>query len=442
MRQGYLLFYLKGNQFLFVQVGTIVDGNGEKPTQQDECQRHKNSRTDCKIRSLYHGAKVRKSLEIVGIRSRMFCVSLAMRIAYLIGSDSWGGLELNQAKNALWMSERGHHVLLIGPKGGKLEAFCLEHKLPFEAHNGHKKYYDYKAAASISRILIAQKMEHLIIRDVRDMSVAVIAKRKAKRQFRVHYFMEMQLGVTKKNLLHTLRFRELDTWSCPLLWLKTQVETMTHMPKERIFHIPSALDMAPFSTAPSKLEARQILELPEDKIILGLAGRFDPQKGQLLLLEALEKINDPKLCVLFLGEPTMHEGQAYSDKMKERMAADALKDRVFIRPFRPDIAVFYQAIDAFIMASKAETVGMVTIEAMASGRPVIGSNAGGTPEILHNGNLGYLFAPLNADSLAEQIRRYLSNPELFSAASLQGGVAQFDHTRVLEQVERVISRPI
>ena len=365
-----------------------------------------------------------------------------MRIAYLIGTDSWGGLELNQVKNALWMSERGHNVLLIGPANGKLEAFCREHKLPFEAHKGHKKYYDYKAAASVSSILLAQKMEHLIIRDVRDMSVAVIAKRKANKQFLVHYFMEMQLGVTKKNLLHTLRFRGLDTWSCPLLWLKKQVETMTHMPKERIFHIPSALDMAPFSTDQSKVEARQILELPEDKIILGLAGRFDPQKGQLLLLEALEKINDPKLCVLFLGEPTMHEGQAYSDQMKEKMTTDALKDRVFIRPFRPDIAVFYKAIDAFVMASKAETVGMVTIEAMASGCPVIGSNAGGTPEILHHGKRGYLFEPLQAESLADQIRAFLKDPYKFTASELRETVTQFDHQLVLPDVERVISRKL
>jgi glycosyltransferase involved in cell wall biosynthesis len=217
---------------------------------------------------------------------------------------------------------------------------------------------------------------------------------------------------------------------------------MTHMPNERIFHIPSALDMAPFSTAHSKVVARQTLELPEDKIILGLAGRFDPQKGQLLLLEALQKINDTKLCVLFLGEPTMHEGQTYVDQMMEKMSEVALKDRVFIRPFRPDIAVFYTAIDAFVMASKAETVGMVTIEAMASGCPVIGSNAGGTPEILQQGKRGYLFEPLQAESLADQIRTFLKDPNKFTANELREAVSPFDHQLILPEVERMISRKL
>jgi glycosyltransferase involved in cell wall biosynthesis len=374
------------------------------------------------------------------IASRLICLSLDMRIAYLIGSDSWGGLELNQAKNALWMAERGHSVLLIGRPGGKLAAFCKEHTLPFEPHAGHKKYYDFNAGKTLANLLMAHQIEHLIIRDVRDMSVSVIAKRKANKQFQVHYFMEMQLGVSKKNLLHTIRFRGLDTWSCPLLWLKKQVETMTNMPKDRIFYIPSALDMRPFNSTQSKADARRLLDLPNDKIILGLAGRFDPQKGQLLLLEALQQIPNNRVSVLFLGEPTRNEGDEYLASMNACIETYQLQERVFIRPFRPDISVFYKAIDAFIMASKAETVGMVTIEAMASGCPVIGSNAGGTSEILQQGKSGYLFEPLNAQSLAEQISRFLENPQLFNADELRQAIAHFDHERVLTEVERVIDR--
>jgi glycosyltransferase involved in cell wall biosynthesis len=112
-----------------------------------------------------------------------------------------------------------------------------------------------------------------------------------------------------------------------------------------------------------------------------------------------------------------------------------LTDRVFVRPFRKDIAVFYKAIDAFVMASKAETFGMVTIEAMACGTPVIGSNAGGTPELLQFGKLGYLFEPLSANHLAAKIEAFIADPDRFESHVLQEAMQKFDHRRVCAMVE-------
>lgn len=322
----------------------------------------------------------------------------------------------------------------MGASGTRTEAFCLENNLAFFPINGHKKYYDFRAGKQLAHVLKKQHVAHLIIRDVRDMSVAVIAKSKSKKAFKVHYFMEMQLGVSKKNLLHTIRFRMLDTWSCPLEWLKVQVETMTRMPKERIVHIPSALDLAPFQAELGREKAREICQLPPDTFLVGLAGRFDIQKGQLLLLEALSEIPQKQIHVVFLGEPTANEGDTYIQAVMTKLEHPALRERVHIRPFRKDIEVFYKAINVFVMASKAETVGMVTLEAMASGCPVIGSNAGGTPEILGNGAFGFLFEPLNAHSLQQAIIRAFEHPDQFKASELSERIEPFSHKRVIPLV--------
>lgn len=359
-----------------------------------------------------------------------------MRIGYICGTTSWGGLEMNQAKNALWMYKRGHEVWAIGLENSKFQQFCTENGIPFLTIQTHKKYYDFKAAKILCRLLKSHRIEHLMLRDVRDMSVSVAAKYWGKSPFKVHYFMEMQLGVSKKNLLHTLRFRLLDTWSCPLHWLEEQVRTKTRMPKHRIVVIPSALDRSPFTRILAPDQAREQLGINSELPLIGLAGRFDPQKGQVLLLEALSKIYTTNIGVVFLGEPTANEGEAYHQHMLELIERHQLGNRIFVRPFRKDIEVFYKAIDAFVMASKAETVGMVTIEALASGTPVIGSNAGGTPEILKNGKVGYLFEPLNADSLASAITAFLQHSTAWSKEELQKSVAHFDHHRVMELVEK------
>jgi glycosyltransferase involved in cell wall biosynthesis len=358
-------------------------------------------------------------------------------LAYLCSSVSWGGLEMNQMRNALWMKERGHNVLVICKKDSPIEKASNTEGLSVAHIGSHRKYYDFKAGKVLATILDQHKITHLIIRDTRDMSLSVIAKRKAKQTIHLSYFMEMQMGVPKKHILHTIRYRYLDAWCCPLNWLADQVRTLTRFDHTKIHVIPSALDLSRFSNPMSQEEARSILELPTDKIIIGLSGRFDPFKGHLLLLEAVNKLDNRDVAICFLGEPTKGSGSEYTDQIAQTIDQYGMKDRVFIRPFRKDIEVFYASIDLFIMASKAETFGMVTIEAMASGVPVIASNGGGSPEILGHGKYGRLFEPLNAKSLSDKINEFLSEDKLDQSVLLNAASA-YDHHTVCTKVEEVL----
>lgn len=359
------------------------------------------------------------------------------KIAYLSSSVSWGGLEMNQLRNAVWMHERGHEIIVLCVENSPFAHQALQYNLYCVFIQRQRKYYDFKAAFKLRTIIRTEGIQTLIIRDTRDMSLAASTKfLSPSSSFKLAYFMEMQLGVQKTNLLHTIRFSFIDVWSCPLHFLEKQVHTMTRFNKAKTRVIPSGLELSNFSSDLSKKAARAALNLPEEKIILGLIGRFDPQKGQLLLLEALEKIQDTRVCVCLLGEATKNEGQAYTESIYEKIKSSGLENRVFIRPFRKDIVTFYKAIDCFIMASKAETFGMVTIEAMASGTPTIGSNAGGTSEILQLGKLGYLFTSLDANSLSETILSFISNPEKINSKRLMEAAKQYDHHQICAEVEK------
>jgi glycosyltransferase involved in cell wall biosynthesis len=358
-----------------------------------------------------------------------------MRIAYILSTESWGGLEMNQVRNALWMKQRGHETFVLGLADSKTEVFCKENSIPFLVIPKHRKYYDWRAAGNLNQLLSSNQIEHIILRDVRDMSVCVAAKKFSKGAFKVHYFMEMQLGVDKKNFLHTVRFKGLDTWSCPLKWLEEQVKERTKMDHSKIVRIPSALSTNQFKNAPDKFSAREQLKLPREKTLIGLAGRFDPQKGQLMLLKAFQELNNEQVELVFIGQATMNEGNEYVREIQEFIQNNQLENRVHLLSFRNDTEVFYSAIDTFVMASKCETVGMVTLESMATGTIVIGSNAGGTREILQEGKLGYLFIPENQDSLLESLRLFLDKKYFVTPSDLQKGVEAFDVEPVLNQVE-------
>ena len=355
------------------------------------------------------------------------------RLAYLCSSESWGGLEMNHLRNALWMQERGHRVITFCLNNSRFHTEAENAGLKVVTIEKHKKYYDFKRGKALVKLLRSEKITHLLIRSTRDMSITSFAKSKLGDQLHTSYFMEMQLGVKKTNLLHTIRFRGIDLWSCPLPWLENQVKTMTKFRNELVV-IPSGIDVSELEAVPDKSTCRMELSLP-DHFYFGLMGRFDVQKGQLLLLEAMTKAKNKDFHVVFLGEPTFGEGLTYRDQMEETIQKNELQNRVHFRPFMKNPQVFYKAMDWFVMATRAETFGMVTIESLACGTPVLGSNAGGTPEILENEKGGILFNSLDAEDLARKIDQICDEGLKRSSETLKEMARTYDHNKVCELVE-------
>ena len=359
------------------------------------------------------------------------------KLGYLCSSESWGGLEMNQLRNALWMKERGHEVVVLCLLNTPIEKSAQEQGLEIQIIRKHRKYYDFKCAKELSQLLIREKITHLIVRSTFDVSIASNVKRILKSNIHTSYFMEMQLGVKKTNLLHTFRYRFIDVWSCPLPWLKVQVENWTRF-KNKLVVIPSGVDLSQFSGLNSKEIDRKSLKMDKNALIFGLIGRFDPQKGQLLLLQAMQKSKNKEFHVCFLGEPTKNEGDEYFNEMQQFIQAHQLEERVHIRPFQKDTSPFYNAIDWLVMATKAETFGMVTVESLACGTPVLGSNAGGTPEILKHGQGGVLFKSMNVDDLASKLDEISNQQQEFSPSELIKIAQEYDHQSVCAQVEQAL----
>ena len=356
------------------------------------------------------------------------------KLAYFSSSTSWGGLEMNILRYAKWMRDRGHLVIVIGVRNSRLVAEAEALNIPTLLVKKQKKYYDFNKAKHLANILKENGVSHLIIRSTYDMSILASVKRKLKDKVTTCYIMAMQLGVKKTNFLHTLRYRYLDIWVSPLPWLKKQVEEMTHFKNELVL-LPLGLVLEKFNTIYSREDARKELNLPYKNLTFGLIGRFDIQKGQLLLLEAMKKSKNKDYNIVLLGEPTMNEGDDYFKQIKTITSSPEIKKRVFIRPFRNDVTSFYSAMDWTVMATKAETFGMVTIESLACGTPVLGSNAGGTPELLEHEKGGVLFETMNSDDLANKIDAIIEAELKFDPDVLRQMAKKYDHSNFCRQFE-------
>jgi glycosyltransferase involved in cell wall biosynthesis len=359
------------------------------------------------------------------------------KIAYFCSSESWGGLEMNHLKEAGWMLERGHEIKVFAVQGTPFYNNCESAGLQVIGIQKQKKYYDFKMARSLKKELVEFGATHFIFRSTYDMSIAASIKFKLKESITTVYCQEMQLGVKKTNFLHTFRFKQVDVWRSTLNYLSEQVKTWTKF-KNKLVVIPSGLDLDKLSIKETPIKSREQLGLPKETTILGLIGRFDPQKGQLLLLDAISKTKNNNYHVVLLGEPTKNEGDHYHELMLDLINKSELSDRVHVLPFMQNPTSFYNAIDWLIMATKAETFGMVTIESIACGTPVIGSNAGGTPELLENETAGMLFESMNANSLASTIDRIMSDKISFSSEELRKKAQVYDKNKVCEALENAI----
>lgn len=335
---------------------------------------------------------------------------------------SWGGLEMNVLRFCQWLGNEGFKTSLWCVADSPLEQAARKSAVVLHRIPRHRKYLDFTAAYRLSRRMLQADVEVIWIRDTRDIAVCGLVKRFAPSRFSLIYQQAMQIGVNKRDIAHTLRYNQIDRWIAPLQYLAEQVRTKTRFPHDRIQVVPLAVDVNRFNLLPSMHEAQKALkiDLPEEGVLIGNVGRIDPLKGQDFLLQcflAMRRRNLP-VYLLLMGDPTRNEGDEYLHQLQATAQASGEELRIFFRPHRPDVEVAYAAIDVFAMVSAGETFGMVTIEAMASGCAVIGTNTSGTPELLGEGAHGVLYPPNDTEAFLSGIISLVEDPSLRQAMGI------------------------
>ncbi|MFH1319874.1 MAG: glycosyltransferase family 4 protein [Bacteroidota bacterium] len=382
---------------------------------------------------------------INGIVTKIIQMTGEKKIGFLCSSSSLGGLEINVVRLAFWMKQRGWEVVLYVLKNSPIEAMAKDRSIRIRNIVKHWKYFDIIRALKLLQKLRADNVNLLLVRDNRDISLAAIAKTFSFNKLRIIYQQAMQIGINKKDIFHTIRYSKIDAWLTPLKWLAGQVKARTNFPANKIHIVPLGIELEKFiNNKYTKEKAREFFSLSSESRIIGIIGRLAYGKGQHLLIEAIHHLNTQNYNVelLIVGEPTKNEGTQYLDHLNQLVTKYNLNDKVHFRPFTDKVEIFYRAIDIFTLASKSETFGTVTIEAMASGLPIIGTNTGGTPEILKYGGLGLLFTPGNMKELVNNITALLDDPSKMKAlgeSARKEAIEKYSHIAECRQIEEIIN---
>jgi glycosyltransferase involved in cell wall biosynthesis len=337
-----------------------------------------------------------------------------MKIGILCNSLSWGGLELFMGKLALWLQQAGKEVIIFCPTNSKIEQYAITHQLPYQPFTTQWKYADVRAMLRLKKMVQKNEITHFFIGHSKDISLLALTKKILGLPCKLIYPQQMQIGIDKKDILHTFYYRQLYKWISPLPWLKDNTLQRTNIAAEKIQIIPFGIDIQQFTNHHlSKEKARKQLNVPQNTLLAGIIGRLDPSKGHEYLLRALPLVRKAGIdaAIVIIGEESHADTRQYPQFLYNLVQELDINAYVYFRPFQEDVQVAFKALDAFVMASIAETYGYVTIEAMASGVPVVGAKAGGTAEIITDQVTGLHFENKNYEDLAAKLIDLFQNPE-------------------------------
>jgi glycosyltransferase involved in cell wall biosynthesis len=199
---------------------------------------------------------------------------------------------------------------------------------------------------------------------------------------------------------------------------------------DRVFSVHNAVDADAFNpdaASAGRVEMRKRLGLPMDAPVIGCVARLMRWKGQDRLLDAFAVVRKslPDAHLVLAGESldAAPDGLGdYRDYLLRRASELGVSDAVHLPGFvsQAEMPRFYGAIDVLAHPSSEEPFGLVVVEAMASARPVIASDRGGTPEIIRDGVDGLLVDVNQPPAMAAAITRILSEPALASELSAAG----------------------
>ena len=203
---------------------------------------------------------------------------------------------------------------------------------------------------------------------------------------------------------------------------KTQLHFLYNAPEEKITIIPPGVDTSHFYPIPMD-EARESIGLPNDERILLFVGRIEPLKGLETLLRAIGLMREsgvqgqvPHHLMVIGGDPDA-SGENLTTEMARLQGICkelGLDDLVLFLGKRGQdtLPYYYAAADVLIMPSHYESFGMVALEAMACGTPVVASQVGGLAFLVVDGETGLVTPDGDPRALAERLTRLLTDEPL------------------------------
>ncbi len=237
-----------------------------------------------------------------------------------------------------------------------------------------------------------------------------------------------------RNPLSRWKYRRVDRFLCASDAIRRML-IEDGVPAGRATVVYEGVDVDRIAGIPA-LDVHQELGLPEGAPIVGNIAALVPHKGQQHLLDAAARVvaEVPDARFVIVGAGELH------DALAAQIARLGLERHVVLTGFRTDALSLLKGFDLFVMSSVTEGLGTSVLDAMACGRPVVATRAGGIPESVVDGETGLLVPVRDPAALASAVLRLLRDHTLRQALGRAGRTrarARFSAARMVADTTAV-----
>jgi glycosyltransferase involved in cell wall biosynthesis len=344
-----------------------------------------------------------------------------VNVVHLDSHMSWRGGE----QQVLYLTQRlhagGHRSVVICPPHSALYQRAQEAGLPTEALRMRHEL-DLMAAWHLGRYLRRQRVELLHMHTPHAHTIGLLAGKLAP---------HVRLVVSRRsdfaparNWLSRCKYAHPGVQYVAVSDAVRHVLITSGVPAQRVQTIYSGIDLHRFA----EIQAAPAL-FPAGTRIIGTVGHLAGQKGHRYLLEAIALLirDEPRLGIVIAGDGALRA------TLEAQAVALGITDHVCFTGFRHDILALMQSFEIFVFSSYFEGLGTAILDAMALGKPVVATRAGGIPEAVQDGITGLLVPPRDPQALADAVRYLLCHPEHVQAFG-RAGRQRVQHAFTVEQM--------
>ncbi|CAA7612086.1 glycosyltransferase family 4 protein [Magnetospirillum sp. UT-4] len=329
-----------------------------------------------------------------------------MRILHTIPGRNWGGMEHRTIEQVRWLESHGHAVWLAAPGDGEPYGRARDLGLPVLDFDFDRPWRP--ATMMALRALVRERRIEVIDSHVtRDAKAAlgcmdlcaVVRSRHVNQPLKPSLIRRLQWRLSD----HVITVAECTRDHLIHIGLAdpTRSTAIGGWADERFFDLPD-----PVAT---RARLRAEIGLGAGATVLLCVGMLRPDKGQdhLVAALALLKARGVEPSVVLAGSATA-ESAGYEADL--RAAASRLGLDARFLGYRDDVSQLMQAADLVVIPSLTEAQPRVAVQAFATGKPVVASAVGGVPEIVKDGETGWLVPPADPVALADAIAAVLADP--------------------------------
>jgi glycosyltransferase involved in cell wall biosynthesis len=351
-----------------------------------------------------------------------------IRVLRVIARLNMGGPALHVAYLTAGLAERGYRTTLVAgelSRGEESMAFVADELgVPVvtvsQLHREISPLRDATASLRLARLIRAERPHILHTHTAKAGALGRLAALLAGRSVRpliVHtfhghvlrgYFGPLSARAFK--LVETLLARTTDALVVVSPEVRDDLVALGVAPAEKfvVIRLGVELERRISADAGAREEARRLLGIPPERFVVGWIGRMTGVKrtgDALLALRALRERGIPA-CLCLVGDGPERAA------LEEQAYGLGLARHVLSLGYQEDVARWYAAFDAFILPSANEGTPVTAIEALAAGRPVVATRVGGVPDVVRDGENGFLVEVGDVAALAERLARLADDPGL------------------------------